>query len=75
MFITVPLQSIDVSVSIKGFVANVTSDLTYINTEKEAVGAIFVFPLDEQSAVFHFEADIDGKVITAECQDKDQVWI
>ena len=69
----VPLQSIDVDVSIQGFVANVTSDLTYINKGDDAIGAIFTFPMDEQSAVYHFEAEIDGKVIVAECQDKDQV--
>ena len=62
-------------VSIQGFVASVTSDLTYINKEKEAVGALFIFPLDEQSAVYHFEAEIDGKVIIAECQDKEQVQL
>ena len=70
---SVPLESIDVNVNIQGFVASVTSDLTYINKEDKAVGAVFIFPLDEQSAVYHFQAEIDGKVITAECQDKEQV--
>ena len=70
---SVPLQSIDVNVSIQGFVGSVISELTYRNKGSVAVGAVFIFPLDAQSAVYQFEAEIDGKVIIAECQDKEQV--
>ena len=70
-----PLKDIDVKVSIQGFVANVESTLTYRNEESDPVEAVFIFPLDEQSAVYKFEAEIDGRRIIAECQEKQQVGI
>ncbi|XP_069106897.1 von Willebrand factor A domain-containing protein 5A-like [Argopecten irradians] len=69
---TVPLKSVGVDVTIKGFVANVQSTLTYENQKEAAVETVFVFPIDDQSAVYQFEADIDGRHIVAECQDKEQ---
>ncbi|XP_069105737.1 von Willebrand factor A domain-containing protein 5A-like [Argopecten irradians] len=72
---TVPLKSVGVDVTIKGFVANVQSTLTYENQKEAAVETVFVFPIDDQSAVYQFEADIDGRHIVAECQDKEQVHI
>ncbi|XP_069106666.1 von Willebrand factor A domain-containing protein 5A-like isoform X2 [Argopecten irradians] len=69
---TVPLKSVGVDVTIKGFVANVQSTLTYENQKEVAVETVFVFPIDDQSAVYQFEADIDGRHIVAECQDKEQ---
>ncbi|XP_069107148.1 von Willebrand factor A domain-containing protein 5A-like isoform X2 [Argopecten irradians] len=68
----VPLKSVGVDVTIKGFVANVQSTLTYENQKEAAVETVFVFPIDDQSAVYQFEADIDGRHIVAECQDKEQ---
>ncbi|XP_069106655.1 von Willebrand factor A domain-containing protein 5A-like isoform X2 [Argopecten irradians] len=69
---TVPLKSVGVDVTIKGFVANVQSTLTYENQKEAAVETVFVFPIDDQSAVYQFEADIDGRHIVAECQVKEQ---
>lgn len=34
---------------------------------------VFVFPLDSDAAVYEFEAEIDGKTIVAEVQEKSQV--
>ncbi|XP_060064465.1 von Willebrand factor A domain-containing protein 5A-like [Ylistrum balloti] len=68
----VPLKAIAVEVTIKWFVANVQSTLTYKNQQDVAVETVFVFPIDDQSAVYHFEADIDVRHIIAECQDKTQ---
>ncbi|KAL3888727.1 hypothetical protein ACJMK2_001090 [Sinanodonta woodiana] len=70
--IPVPLKEIDVSVTINGFVANIESTSLYINTEESPIEAIFTFPLDDQSAVYKFEADIDGRHLSAECQDKEK---
>ncbi|KAL3888733.1 hypothetical protein ACJMK2_001093 [Sinanodonta woodiana] len=70
--IPVPLKEIDVSVTINGFVADVQSTLLYINTEESPIKAIFTFPLDDQSAVYKFEADIDGRHLSAECHDKEK---
>ncbi|XP_073467428.1 von Willebrand factor A domain-containing protein 5A-like [Aquarana catesbeiana] len=66
----VPLQVIWVDVQVKGFVADVSATLKYKNKEEKAVEAVFVFPMDEDSAVYSFEATIEGKKIVADLQEK-----
>ncbi|XP_077334253.1 von Willebrand factor A domain-containing protein 5A-like isoform X1 [Lithobates pipiens] len=66
----VPLQGIWVDVQVKGFVADVSATLKYKNKEEKAVEAVFVFPMDEDSAVYSFEATIEGKKIVADLQEK-----
>ena len=68
-----PLKSISVTLSINDFVASVSATLNYENEEKVPLEAIFVFPMDEDSAVYSFEASVDGKKIVAELQEKMQV--
>ncbi|XP_053556970.1 von Willebrand factor A domain-containing protein 5A isoform X2 [Bombina bombina] len=68
----VPLRGISVDVQVKGFVADVTATLKYKNVEEKAVEAVFVFPMDEDSAVYRFEATIEGKTIVAELQEKEK---
>ncbi|KAL3888724.1 hypothetical protein ACJMK2_001087 [Sinanodonta woodiana] len=70
--IPVPLKEIYVSVTINGFVADVQSTSLYVNTEESPIEAIFTFPVDDQSAVYKFEADIDGRHLTAECHEKEK---
>ena len=70
---SVPLTQIDVNVQILGFVAEVTSSLYYSNYEENPVEAEFTFPVDDASAVFRFEAEIEGRHIVAEIQEKEQV--
>ncbi|KAM3939790.1 von Willebrand factor A domain-containing protein 5A-like isoform 2-T2 [Leptodactylus fuscus] len=69
---TVPLKDISVDVQVKGFVADVSASLKYKNEEKKAVEAVFVFPMDDDSAVYNFEATIGGKTIVADLQEKEQ---
>lgn len=73
----VPLKSISVTLSICEFVAGVSATLNYENEEKVPLEAFFVFPMDEDSAVYSFEAMVDGKKIMAELQDKMKVlgWV
>lgn len=66
------LKSIAVTLSINDFVAGVSATLNYENEEKSPLEAFFVFPMDEDSAVYSFEAFVDGKKIVAELQDKYQ---
>ncbi|XP_075695941.1 von Willebrand factor A domain-containing protein 5A-like isoform X2 [Rhinoderma darwinii] len=66
----VPLKGISVDVQVKGFVADVSATLKYKNEEEKAVEAIFVFPMDEDSAVYTFEATVEGKTIVADLQEK-----
>ena len=60
-------------IKILGFVAEVTSSLRYTNNEENPVEAEFTFPVDDDSAVFRFEADIEERHIVAEIQEKEQV--
>ncbi|XP_053310678.1 von Willebrand factor A domain-containing protein 5A-like [Spea bombifrons] len=68
----VPLKGISVDVQVKGFVADVSATLKYKNLEENAVEAVFVFPMDDDSAVYSFEATVEGKKIVAEIQEKEQ---
>ncbi|XP_044525595.1 von Willebrand factor A domain-containing protein 5A [Gracilinanus agilis] len=68
----VPLKSISVDVSINQFVADVSATLDYKNEETGPVEALFVFPMDEDSAVYNFQALVDGKSIVAEIREKQQ---
>ena len=75
MLNTVPLKKLEVQTEIQGFISNTSYTLTYENEEDKPVEASFVFPMDDSSAIFHFEAEIDGRRIVAECQDKAQVLL
>ncbi|XP_069496721.1 von Willebrand factor A domain-containing protein 5A-like [Ambystoma mexicanum] len=68
----VPLKSISVDVQVKGFVADVSATLKYKNEEQNPLEAVFVFPMDDDSAVYSFEATVEGKTIVAEIQEKKQ---
>ncbi|XP_062993646.1 von Willebrand factor A domain-containing protein 5A isoform X2 [Elgaria multicarinata webbii] len=68
----VPLKSISVDVVVRGFVADVVSELQYQNEEKNPVEAVFVFPLDDEAAVYAFEGLIGGTHIEAKIQEKKQ---
>jgi len=68
----VPLKKLEVKTVIQGFISSTCYTLTYENEEEKPVEASFVFPMDDSSAIFHFEAEIDGRLIVAECQDKEQ---
>lgn len=49
-----------------------TSSLLYTNNETSPIEAEFTFPIDDSSAVFRFEAEIEGRHIVAEIQEKEQ---
>ncbi|XP_052237802.1 von Willebrand factor A domain-containing protein 5A-like [Dreissena polymorpha] len=70
--VTVPLKSIEVEVHVKGYLAEVVTKLQYTNTEENPIEALFTFPVDDGSAVYQFEADIDGRHIVAEIQEREQ---
>ncbi|XP_066486198.1 von Willebrand factor A domain-containing protein 5A-like [Tiliqua scincoides] len=66
----VPLRGISVDVVVRGFVADVVSELCYQNEEKSPVEAVFVFPLDDEAAVYAFECLIGGTRIEARILEK-----
>ena len=51
------------SLTICDTVGSVTSTLVYTNEQEHAVDAEFVFPMDDDSAVYQLEVDMDGKKI------------
>ena len=69
----VPLKKITVDATVLGFIANIEYNLTYKNEEHNPIEAAFTFPLDEQSAIYKFEAEVEGRLIVGECQGKEQV--
>ncbi|XP_051883013.1 von Willebrand factor A domain-containing protein 5A-like isoform X2 [Pristis pectinata] len=69
---SVPLKSISVQVEVKGFVADVSATLEYKNEESSPLEAIFTFPMDSDSAVYNFQAMVDGKTIVAEIKEREQ---
>ncbi|XP_042328286.1 von Willebrand factor A domain-containing protein 5A-like isoform X2 [Sceloporus undulatus] len=68
----VPLKGISVDVLVQGFIADVVSELRYKNEEKTPVEAVFVFPLDDEAAVYAFEGVIGGTRIEAQIREKKQ---
>ena len=59
----VPLTGVEVKVGAKGPFARVTVTLDYENREQVPVEAVYVFPLEEGSAVCGFTVVIDGRRI------------
>ena len=72
-FLAVPLKKIDIQTDIEGFFAHVFTTYVYENEEENPIEASFVFPLDERSAIYKFEAVIEGRLIVGEVQTKEQV--
>ena len=66
------LTNISNDVTICDTVASVKSNLLYKNEESATVEAEFIFPMDDDSAVYQFEVEIDGRHVVGECQDKEQ---
>jgi hypothetical protein len=56
----VPLRGVSVDVGIVDFVVRTAIAQHFHNTEAFPIEAVYVFPLDERSAVCGFEIEIDG---------------
>lgn len=67
--VQVPLKEIHTDVVVRGFTADVESSLIYYNGNNEPVETKFVFPMTDKSAVYKFEAHIEGRRIVAECME------
>ncbi|KAM5193870.1 von Willebrand factor A domain-containing protein 5A-like [Mantella aurantiaca] len=68
----VPLQGIWVDLQVKGFVVDVLATIKYKNKEKKAEETVFIVPVDEDSAIYSFEATIEGKKTIADLQVRNQ---
>ena len=58
---------------VRGHVASVSSTLQYENKEERPLEAIFVFPLEGDTALCHFSAKIGETEVVAELQEKQKV--
>ncbi|OWF43481.1 von Willebrand factor A domain-containing protein 5A-like [Mizuhopecten yessoensis] len=68
----VPLKEVQNVALIGASLVHVDSNLQYLNETNDPIEANFTFPLDTGSAVYRFEAEIDSRLIVAECQEKSQ---
>ncbi|VDN08941.1 unnamed protein product [Dibothriocephalus latus] len=66
----VPLKEISVHAEVHNLVANVTCKLVYKNDSKDLVETRFVFPIDADAAIYHFEAEIGKTRIVAKCRER-----
>ena len=58
--VPVPLVGVTVDAEVHGFCAKVVVSHRYVNREDQPIEAVYLFPLDESSAVCGFEAIVDG---------------
>ncbi|CAF1500718.1 unnamed protein product, partial [Didymodactylos carnosus] len=66
----VPLRNVSVEAWIDMFAADVTLTQVYVNQEESPIEAIYVFPIEENAAVYSFTAQIDDRTITAVIKEK-----
>ncbi|CAF3914265.1 unnamed protein product, partial [Rotaria sp. Silwood1] len=67
----VPLRSVSVEAWIHTFAADVTLTQTFINLGDKSIEAIYVFPIEENAAVYALTAEIDDRLIKAEIKQKE----
>ncbi|CAF3519838.1 unnamed protein product [Adineta steineri] len=66
----VPLRNVSVEAWIDSFAADVTLTQVFFNQEENNIEAIYVFPIEENAAVYSFTAQIDDRTITATLKEK-----
>lgn len=66
----VPLRSVLVEATVRGYTAGVVSTLQYENQEEEPIEAVFTFPLDASSTVVSFSATIQDRKIIGRVEEK-----
>jgi Ca-activated chloride channel family protein len=70
----VPLMGVSVEGDILGRGARVKISQRFKNQEKNAVEAVYKFPIPEGAAVCGFSADIDGKKITGHVEEREKAF-
>ena len=70
----VPLSGVDIRADVSSLGARVTIAQRYVNRESAPIEAVYVFPLDERSAVCGFEALIDGTLVVGEIRTRDEAF-
>jgi Ca-activated chloride channel family protein len=70
----VPLDGVSIDVEISTFCARVVVTERFVNRETKPIEAVYVFPLDEGSAVCGFEAIIDGTLVVGEVKEREEAF-
>ncbi|OPJ86225.1 von Willebrand factor A domain-containing protein 5B1 [Patagioenas fasciata monilis] len=65
-----PLTASEVTSCVSGYAFGMAASLTYRNPETQAVEGLFVYPLDECTAVVGFEAAVSRRAVTVQIKDK-----
>ncbi|KPP75063.1 hypothetical protein Z043_105722 [Scleropages formosus] len=68
-----PLSISEITSCVRGYTLAMTASLTYNNIEDHPIEGIFIYPLDEHSAVVGFEAMIADQIITVQIKDKAKI--
>lgn len=66
----IPLKRVNVEATIRSFAADVTITQVFRNDETTPIEAVYCFPIEEQAAVYAFQARIDDREISAELKEK-----
>src|SRR6185437_6084807 len=65
----IKLETVDVKATIVNYSAEVILVQTFVSEETKTVGVNYKFPLDSDSAVCEFSANIDGREIKGDVQE------
>lgn len=69
--VDIPLKEIKIFLNLGGRAGQATMEQYYENTDKDVIEAYYLFPMPADSAVYDFEADINGKVIKTQLKAKE----
>ena len=62
----VPLLAVQLNVTLVEAVVEVEVVQDYVNREKEAIEAVYFFPVEESAAVTGFKAEVEGRLVEGE---------
>jgi len=65
-----PLKATSANVNIAGVIADVTVKQVYVNSGKNAIEAIYIFPASTRAAVYSMKMRVGDRLITAKIQEK-----
>uniref|UniRef100_A0A8C5U2Q1 von Willebrand factor A domain containing 5B1 n=1 Tax=Malurus cyaneus samueli TaxID=2593467 RepID=A0A8C5U2Q1_9PASS len=68
-----PLIASEVTSCVSGYAFGMTALLTYHNPDPQALEGLFVYPLDEGTAVVGFEAAVSRRTVTVQIKDKAKI--
>lgn len=67
-----PLKATSADVNIAGVIADVTVKQVYVNSGKNVIEAIYIFPASTRAAVYSMKMRVGDRLITAKIQEKEK---